>query len=195
MDEYGEDFEYAEKVVTYTRESDPTATDGFEGTYKFDVYTITLDGKGSGTFTNKYGTFDFTYTVSGTTLSLTNFSLYDDDTNVITVNADGSISTEFSGDYGNYELNEKFTKQADTDGLEGTYKAGSNVLTLDGKGNGTYNGTAFTYTGAGNTKQVSDFGAFTDGENTFTINDDGSLQLHLSGDYGDNVYNAKFVKQ
>lgn len=92
----------------------------------------------------------------------------------------------------------KKTASTETDGLEGTYKAGSNVITLDGKGNGTFdNGTkfTFTYSGTGNVKNVSDFGAFDDGENTFTVNADGSLQVHLSGGYGDNVYNAKFVKQ
>lgn len=52
---------------------------------------------------------------------------------------------------------------AETDGLEGTYKSGSNVIVLDGKGNGTYNnGTefTFTYSGTGSTKQVSAFGPF-----------------------------------
>ena len=42
---------------------------------------------------------------------------------------------------------------AETDGLEGTYKSGSNVIVLDGKGNGTLNGDAFTYSGTGSTKQ------------------------------------------
>lgn len=41
---------------------------------------------------------------------------------------------------------------AETDGLEGTYKSGSNVIVLDGKGNGTLNGVAFTYSGTGSTK-------------------------------------------
>lgn len=49
-----------------------------------------------------------------------------------------------------------FTKStkpsAETDGLEGTYKSGSNVIVLDGKGNGTLNGVAFTYSGTGSTK-------------------------------------------
>lgn len=55
----------------------------------------------------------------------------------------------------------KSTKPSvETDGLEGTYKSGSNVIVLDGKGNGTLNGVAFTYSGTGSTKQVSAFGAF-----------------------------------
>lgn len=94
-----------------------------------------------------------------------------------------------------------FTKStkpsAETDGLEGTYKNGSNIITLDGKGNGTYNnGTefSFTYSGSGDTKKVSDFAAFTDGENTITITATG-LDVHFVGDYGDNVYNASFTKQ
>lgn len=193
MDEYGEDFEYETKVATYTKKTVSTETDGLEGTYKAGGNVITLDGKGNGTYNN--GTeYPFTYSGTGNVKKVSNFAGYDDGENTITV-VDGNIKVHFSGSYGDDVYNAVFTKQADTDGLEGTYKAGSNVLTLDGKGNGTYNGTAFTYTGAGNTKKVSDFGVFTDGENAFTINDDGSLQLHLSGDYGDNVYNAKFVKQ
>ena len=193
MDEYGEDFEYETKVATYTKKTASTETDGLEGTYKAGGNVITLDGKGNGTYNN--GTeYPFTYSGTGNVKKVSNFAGYDDDENTITV-VDGNIKVHFSGSYGDDVYNAVFTKQADTDGLEGTYKAGSNVLTLDGKGNGTYNGTAFTYTGAGNTKKVSDFGVFTDGENAFTVNDDGSLQLHLSGDYGDNVYNAKFVKQ
>ena len=192
MDEYGEDFEYETKVATYTKKTASTETDGLEGTYKAGGNVITLDGKGNGTYNN--GTeYPFTYSGTGNVKKVSNFAGYDDDENTITV-VDGNIKVHFSGSYGDDVYNAVFTKQADTDGLEGTYKAGSNVLTLDGKGNGTYNGTAFTYTGAGNTKKVSDFGVFTDGENAFTVNDDGSLQLHLSGDYGDNVYNAKFVK-
>lgn len=94
-----------------------------------------------------------------------------------------------------------FTKStkpsAETDGLEGTYKNGSNIITLDGKGNGTYNnGTefTFTYSGSGDTKKVSDFAAFTDGENTITITATG-LDVHFVGDFGDNVYNASFTKE
>lgn len=86
---------------------------------------------------------------------------------------------------------------AETDGLEGTYKNGTNIITLDGKGNGTYNnGTefVFTYSGSGDTKKVSDFAAYTDGENTITITATG-LDVHFVGDYGDNVYNASFTKQ
>ncbi len=193
MDEYGEDFEYETKVATYTKKTASTETDGLEGTYKAGGNVITLDGKGNGTYNN--GTeYPFTYSGTGNVKKVSNFAGYDDGENTITV-VDGNIKVHFSGSYGDDVYNAVFTKQADTDGLEGTYKAGSNVLTLDGKGNGTYNGTAFTYTGAGNNKKVSDFGVFTDGENAFTVNDDGSLQLHLSGDYGDNVYNAKFVKQ
>lgn len=192
-DDILEEYETEAKSVTYTKKAASTETDGLEGTYKNGSFVITLDGKGNGTYDN--GTkYSFTYKGTGNVKQVSNFAGYDDDENTITV-VDGNIKVHFSGSYGDDVYDAVFKKQADTDGLEGTYKAGSNVLTLDGKGNGTYNGTVFTYTGAGNTKNVSDFGAFTDGENAFTIKDDGSLQLHLSGDYGDNVYDAKFVKQ
>ena len=83
------------------------------------------------------------------------------------------------------------------DGLEGTYKSGTNVITLDGKGNGTYNnGTEFkfTYTGTGDTKKVSDFADYDDNENTITVTATG-LNVHFSGSYGDDVYNASFTKE
>ncbi len=86
---------------------------------------------------------------------------------------------------------------AATDGLEGTYKSGSNVITLDGKGNGVYdNGTkySFTYSGSGNTKKVSNFASYDDGENTITVTSTG-LTVHFSGSSGDDVYDASFTKQ
>lgn len=168
--------------------------------------TITLNGKTIGVFTSNY---------NGTILScnakdfdsINCSSSYSD----FTVKKDGEkivishdCKLNYDDIYEEYETEAKsviYTKKTastETDGLEGTYKAGSNVITLDGKGNGTFdNGTkfTFTYSGTGNVKNVSDFGAFDDSENTFTVNADGSLQVHLSGGYGDNVYNAKFVKQ
>ena len=110
----------------------------------------------------------------------------------------------YDSSYESFETIQKdivFTKStkpsAETDGLEGTYKNGSNIITLDGKGNGTYNnGTefTFTYSGSGDTKKVSDFAAFNDGENTITITSTG-LTVHFSGGSGDDVYNASFTKE
>lgn len=82
----------------------------------------------------------------------------------------------------------------ETDGLEGTYKADSNVIVLDGKGSGTYNGTAFTYTlKSEGVYSVSDMPGFNNNENTITLKGS-DLVVHLS-DGGDNEYNATFVKQ
>ena len=81
-----------------------------------------------------------------------------------------------------------------TDGLKGTYKASSNVIVLDGKGNGTYNGTAFTYTlKSEGVYSVSDMPGFNNNENTITLKGS-DLVVHLS-DGGDNEYNATFAKQ
>ena len=80
------------------------------------------------------------------------------------------------------------------DGLEGTYKSGSNVIVLDGKGNGTLNGVAFTYTGTGNTKKVSAFGAFNGSENTFTVTATG-INVSFDDEYNENTFNASFTKQ
>lgn len=91
-----------------------------------------------------------------------------------------------------------FTKStkpsAATDGLEGTYKSGSNVIVLDGKGNGTLNGDAFTYSGTGSTKQVSAFGAFSGSANTFTVTATG-IDVSFDDEYQENTFKASFTKQ
>ena len=81
-----------------------------------------------------------------------------------------------------------------TDGLKGTYKASSNVIVLDGKGSGTYNGMAFTYKlKSEGVYSVSDMPGFNNNENTITLKGS-DLVVHLS-DGGDNEYNATFAKQ
>ena len=91
-----------------------------------------------------------------------------------------------------------FTKStkpsAATDGLEGTYKSGSNVIVLDGKGNGTLNGVAFTYSGTGSTKQVSAFGAFSGSANTFTVTATG-IDVSFDNEYQENTFKASFTKE
>lgn len=91
-----------------------------------------------------------------------------------------------------------FTKStkpsAATDGLEGTYKSGSNVIVLDGKGNGTLNGVAFTYSGTGSTKQVSAFGAFSGSANTFTVTATG-IDVSFDDEYQENTFKASFTKE
>lgn len=83
---------------------------------------------------------------------------------------------------------------AATDGLEGTYKSGSNVIVLDGKGNGTLNGVAFTYSGTGSTKQVSAFGAFSGSANTFTVTATG-IDVSFDDEYLENTFKASFTKE
>lgn len=83
---------------------------------------------------------------------------------------------------------------AETDGLEGTYKSDSNVIVLDGKGNGTLNGNAFTYSGTGSTKQVSAFGAFNGSANTFTVTATG-IDVSFDDEYQENAFKASFTKE
>lgn len=83
---------------------------------------------------------------------------------------------------------------AETDGLEGTYKSGTNVIILDGKGNGTLNGLAFTYSGTGSTKQVSAFGAFSGSANTFTVTATG-IDVSFDDEYQENTFKASFTKE
>lgn len=83
---------------------------------------------------------------------------------------------------------------AETDGLEGTYKSGSNVIVLDGKGNGTLNGVAFTYSGTGSTKQVPAFGAFSGSANTFTVTATG-IDVSFDDEYQENTFKESFTKE
>lgn len=183
------------KSVTYTAAEEPDVTDGLEGTYKNGSAVITLDGKGNGTYAKGKFKGSFTYSGTGDTKQVSNFSAYDDDNNSFTITANG-IKVKFSGDYGNYSDEAEYIKEAvkETDGLKGTYKASSNVIVLDGKGNGTYNGTAFTYTlKSEGVYSVSDMPGFNNNENTITLKGS-DLVVHLS-DGGDNEYNATFAKQ
>lgn len=85
----------------------------------------------------------------------------------------------------------------ESDGLKGTYKdTNGNILTLDGKGNGTYNnGTeyTFTYTKDGEKYTVSKIGEWD--TNYFTVTETG-LNVHLedSAD-SDTMYNGTFTKE
>lgn len=192
---------FSNTATSVTYEVGEKAADGFEGTYKSSTGNIiTLDGKGNGTFKNSKGEFKFTYTVSGTTLKLSNFSFYNDDKNTLTVTADG-VKSDFSGDYGTYSLKETFTKEAaeTLDAFAGTWTYGSFVLTFDGKGNGTFNnGTEFkfTYTVSGNVANISNFGAFDGGNNKATLSSDGSsVALKIADSYDETSMSQTFTKQ
>lgn len=93
----------------------------------------------------------------------------------------------------NYEAGSKAA-----DGVEGTYKKGSDVIVLDGQGNGTYTigGTThnFTYTVSGSTINVSNFYLYDDDENTFTVTSTG-ITVKCSGDYGNYSLKGDFVKE
>lgn len=84
------------------------------------------------------------------------------------------------------------------DGLQGTYKNGSAVITLDGKGNGTYVKDrykgSFTYSGNGTTKNVTNFSVYDDDENTFTITEKG-IKVAFSGDCGGYTDEAEYIKE
>lgn len=149
---------YSDTATVVNYEAGSKAMDGFEGTYKSskgDV--IVLDGQGNGTYTKNGGKAQaFTYTVSGSTLNLSNFSFYDDNENTLTVTADG-VKASFSGDSGGYTLEDSFTKEvAETlDAFAGTWVgkpfASEVTLVCDGKGSGTFAGNAITYTVKGDT--------------------------------------------
>lgn len=190
---------FSNTATSVTYEVGEKAADGFEGTYKSSTGNIiTLDGKGNGTFKSSKGEFKFTYTVSGTTLKLSNFSYYDDDKNTLTVTTDG-LKADFSGDYGTYSLKETFAKEETLDAFAGTWTYGSFVLTFDGKGNGTFNNGSemtFTYTVSGNVAKISAFGAFDGDSNKATLSSDGSsVDLKIADSYNETAMSQTFTKQ
>lgn len=142
---------YSDTATVVNYEAGSKAMDGVEGTYKKGSDVIVLDGQGNGTYTTGGTTYNFTYTVSGSTINVSNFYLYDDDENTFTVTSTG-ITVKCSGDYGNYSLKGDFAKEAAAtlDAFAGTWsgKVGQNKITVvcDGKGNIKIGDTSYTYT-------------------------------------------------
>lgn len=147
---------YSDTATVVNYEAGSKAMDGVEGTYKKGSDVIVLDGQGNGTYTTGGKTYNFTYTVSGSTINVSNFYLYDDDENTFTVTSTG-ITVKCSGDYGNYSLEGDFTKEAAAtlDAFAGTWVgkpfASEVTLVCDGKGSGTFAGNAIAYTVKGDT--------------------------------------------
>lgn len=188
---------YSDTATVVNYEAGSKAMDGVEGTYKKGSDVIVLDGQGNGTYTTGGKTYNFTYTVSGSTINVSNFYLYDDDENTFTVTSTG-ITVKCSGDYGNYSLEGDFTKEAAAtlDAFAGTWKFGSVTFVFDGKGSvtvsGSYEGT-YTYSidAAGttatfrNTAYYEDITCKLNADGSMTVNDESSEWLN----------NAKFTKQ
>ncbi len=188
-DDVYEDLTTEKKSVTYTAAEEPVELDAFVGTWACDSLKFIFDGKG--VVTNENGT-SVAYTISN---GKAKFSIGVNDC-VCALNGN-TMTVDY--DDGEYTFSKTFTKQAgateETDGLEGTYKADSNVIVLDGKGNGTYNGTAFTYTlKSGSVYSISNFSSFDCGNNTMTVVD-GGLKVYISDSYQEEFLNATFTKQ
>lgn len=147
---------YSDTATVVNYEAGSKAMDGVEGTYKKGSDVIVLDGQGNGTYTTGGKTYNFTYTVSGSTINVSNFYLYDDDENTFTVTSTG-ITVKCSGDFGNYSLEGDFTKEAAAtlDAFAGTWVgkpfASEVTLVCDGKGSGTFAGNAIAHTVKGDT--------------------------------------------
>lgn len=171
---------YSDTATVVNYEAGSKAMDGVEGTYKKGSDVIVLDGQGNGTYTTGGRTYNFTYTVSGSTINVSNFYLYDDDENTFTVTSTG-ITVKCSGDYGNYSLEGDFAKEAAAtlDAFAGTWsgKVGQNKITVvcDGKGNIKIGDTSYTYT-------ITD-GKIVVGCYTFTKSGDAIKAVYDDGEY------------
>lgn len=151
---------YSDTATVVNYEAGSKAMDGVEGTYKKGSDVIVLDGQGNGTYTTGGKTYNFTYTVSGSTINVSNFYLYDDDENTFTVTSTG-ITVKCSGDYGNYSLEGDFAKEAaeTLDAFAGTWVKGSDTIVFDGKGNGNQGAYTFSYTVGTDGKATFSYGS------------------------------------
>ncbi len=171
----------------------------------FYQYAFSFDGYGTLTVssskcpTSSYYNGTHAYTISNNTITINNFLSYNW---TFTLNDDGTItiacidSDTFAGPLNGKTITKVGGTQAPaSDAFAGTYKSGGNTIVFNGDGTGKYNDTYdFTYTISGNVANLSNFAAYDDDENTATLSGT-SLSVHLSGGYGDNVYNATFTKQ
>ena len=203
LDEYGEAPEFANDytVLTYTPAEEPVELDAFAGTWVCNTNSslkFVFDGKGIVTVVGAYEG-KYAYTVEGN--KSTHYNTAYSETITCTLTSETAMTV--NDQYGEWLAGVSFTKQAEEaaelDGLQGTYKAGSNVIVLNGDGTGTYNnGTEYTFTytlKSGKVYSVSDIGSLFDyGPNTFTVTATG-IDIVFIGDYGDNTYKASFVKQ
>lgn len=186
------------KSVTYTKTTKPFSfAESARGTWYLTDNTVVVIAEKTITVGGVEGTdYNFVSTAYGDNYNFkingTEYTIYEDGETA------GKWYYGLASSYDAEELSATKHETTETlDGLEGTYKSGTNVITLDGKGNGTYNnGTEyrFTYTGTGDTKKVSNFAAYNDDENTITVTATG-LNVHFSGGSGDDVYNASFTKE
>ncbi len=204
-----------DKVVEGGEEDPEVTLDAFAGTYTYSSFTLTFDGQGNGVYNNG-SDWNFTYDVNNGRANISNFAAYDDGENYATLTETG-VDIHFSGCYGDDVFNASFVKQESSEGGEeepetpvepeepevtldafaGTYTYSSFILTFDGQGNGVYNNGSdwtFTYTVYADTASISSFAAYDDGENSATLTETG-VDVHFSGSYGDDVFNASFVKQ
>lgn len=96
---------------TFAKEAAETL-DAFAGTWTYDSFVLTFDGKGNGTFNN--GTeFKFTYTVSGNVANISNFGAFDGGQNKATLSSDGSsVALKIADSYDETAMSQTFTKQA-----------------------------------------------------------------------------------
>ncbi len=205
---YYDDEAFCDVTAKYSKaEKDAFAGDWINESESDNFYQYAFSFDGYGTLTvssSKYPTSSYyngthAYTISNNTITINNFLSYNW---TFTLNDDGTItiactdSDTFAGPLNGKTITKVGGTQAPaSDAFAGTYKSGGNTIVFNGDGTGKYNDTYdFTYTISGNVANLSNFAAYDDDANTATLSGT-SLSVHLSGGYGDNVYNATFTKQ
>lgn len=151
-----EEFETIQKDIVFTKSTKPSAEmDAFAGTWKTSDGKLSWTFDGKGTVTNEEGN-SFAYTISNGKAKFVNNALD------IECSISGNTMT-VSYDDGDAPFSKTFTKEAaeTLDAFAGTWISTNPKYTavFDGKGAGTFNGTAITYTVTGN-KATFTFGDF-----------------------------------
>ena len=192
----GEDPELDAFAGSWTKENDPDLNDN---TYQ---WTLTFDGQGNvSIYSAKYDTtYTAEYTVNDNVATFyANWAdwtctLQEDGTlQVIDMDMESACTVNCAMD----KVVEEEPEEPALDAFAGTYTYSSNTITFDGAGNGVYNNGSdwnFTYTVVGDRANISTFAAYDDGENIATLTETG-VDVHFSGCYGDDVFNASFTKQ
>lgn len=152
------------------KQNDSSIPEDICGTYvDSNKNEMVLNSDGTGTWN---GT-SFTWTYDATTKKgkISPFGSFDNDSNSVTFNDDGTVTIAIDDEYGENTYSAKMSKKAAAPSYVGTWtmKAMSNSVTLvlNSDGTGTYNGTSISYTVSGNKISVSDVGDLENIEFTF----------------------------
>ncbi|MCQ2771688.1 MAG: Ig-like domain-containing protein [Bacilli bacterium] len=187
------------KTLDITIKEAPAETPKYVGTWTHGSNTLVLEANGNATWNGTHK-LTFTYDESTGIGKINPHTVFDGEDNYFKYNA-GSDTVEIVLWDEYYETGctdvlsrvGGSTPSTPTKSFAGNWTTSTVSLVIEENGNGTWNGYAFTFTYDEKTHKltVSNFANYDDDENVFTWNpDNDTLTIHVSGCYGDDIYNA-----